>query len=216
MVIASQPVQEVSIDIGIHPSVRQLKYHSRMPRLPYSRVLVYGVTGSGKTTLARKIGEKTGIEWHSVDDLTWDPGWQQVPVDEQRRRMQAICDGDRWILDTAYGTWRDIPLARVELIVALDYPRWLSFKRLLARSIMRAIDKRPICNGNMESFRLMFSKESILFWHFKSFKSKKTRIRDWAQKTDGPKVLRFTRPRDVEAWLNSLTEPALDTDHAGV
>lgn len=170
--------------------------------------MVYGVTGSGKTTLARKIGEKTGIEWHSVDDLTWDPGWQQVPVDEQRRRMQAICDKDSWVLDTAYGTWRDIPLARVELIVALDYPRWLSFKRLLSRSIMRAIDKRPICNGNTESFRLMFSKESILLWHFKSFKSKKIRIRDWAKKTDGPKILRFTRPRDVEAWLNSLTEPA--------
>ena len=169
--------------------------------------MVYGVTGAGKTTLARKISEKSGIQWHSVDDLTWEPGWQQVPVDEQRRRIHAICDGDRWVLDTAYGTWRDIPLARVELIVALDYPRWLSFKRLLSRSVMRAIDKRPICNGNTESFRLMFSKESILLWHFKSFKSKKIRIRGWTIKTDGPKVLRFTRPRDVEAWLRTFTEP---------
>jgi adenylate kinase family enzyme len=39
-----------------------------------SKILVYGVTGSGKTTLARQIGERLGLPWHSVDDLTWEPG----------------------------------------------------------------------------------------------------------------------------------------------
>src|SRR5581483_8653448 len=90
------------------------------------RILVYGVTGSGKTTTAAHISERTGLPWHSVDDLTWEPGWVEVPVDEQRRRIAAICAGERWILDTAYGTWREIPLARADLIVALDYPRWIS------------------------------------------------------------------------------------------
>jgi adenylate kinase family enzyme len=166
--------------------------------------MVYGVTGSGKTTLAEKIGEKTGIKWHSVDDLTWDPGWITVPADEQRRRIQEICDESEWILDTAYGTWRDVPLASVELIVALDYPRWFSFARLLRRSIQRSIDKKPVCNGNIETFRGMFTRESILVWHFKSFKSKHTRIAQWSANPDGPKVLRFTRPRDVDAWLETL------------
>jgi SpoVK/Ycf46/Vps4 family AAA+-type ATPase len=32
------------------------------------RYLVYGVTGSGKTTRARKITEITGLPWHSMDD----------------------------------------------------------------------------------------------------------------------------------------------------
>ena len=50
----------------------------------------------------------------------------QVPEDEQRRRIEAICAGERWVLDTAYGAWVDVPLARAELIVALDFPRWLS------------------------------------------------------------------------------------------
>jgi adenylate kinase family enzyme len=168
------------------------------------RIMVYGVTGSGKTTLARKIGEKTGLPWHSVDDLTWEPGWKGVPEDEQRRRFQAICDGPEWILDTAYGSWRDVPMASVELIVALDYPRWLSFARLLRRSVQRAVDKKPICNGNFESFSLMLSRDSILRWHFKSFKSKHTRIAQWAANPDGPRVLRFRHPRETEAWLRSL------------
>ena len=39
------------------------------------RVLIYGVTGSGKTTLAKELSELTSLPWYSVDDMTWEPGW---------------------------------------------------------------------------------------------------------------------------------------------
>jgi adenylate kinase family enzyme len=168
------------------------------------RVLVYGVTGTGKTTLAARIAARTDLPWHSVDDLTWEPGWVQVAVGEQRRRITAVCDEERWILDTAYGTWRDIPLARVQLIVGLDYPRWISLGRLLRRTLLRAIDHRPICNGNTESFRQAFSKDSIVVWHFQSFSRKRARIRAWAADPAGPEVVRLTSPRQTRRWLDSL------------
>jgi len=168
------------------------------------RILVYGVTGSGKTRLAERISAATGIPWHAVDERTWEPGWVEVPDDEQRRRIAAICAEERWVLDTAYGRWLDIPLARVELIVGLDYPRWLSLSRLIRRSVMRAIDGKPICNGNRESFRNIFSRQSIVGWHFKSFKRKRRRIRDWEAASDGPAVVRLTSPRRTEQWLRTL------------
>lgn len=165
---------------------------------------MYGVTGSGKTTMAAEISERTGLPWHSVDDLTWEPGWVQVPVDEQRRRIAAICAGERWILDTAYGAWREIPLARTELIVALDYPRWVSLGRLLWRTLRRAVDGRPICNGNTESFRQAFSRDSIIGWHFSSFARKRARIRVWAVDPPVPAVVRLTSPRAARRWLATL------------
>lgn len=139
-----------------------------------------------------------------MDELTWEPGWVTVAQDEQRRRVAAICAGDRWILDTAYSIWVDIPLAKVELIVALDYPRWLSLGRLLRRAIARSIDHREICNGNTESWRQTFSAESILRWHFKSFAAKRRRIRGWVADPTGPEVLRFTSPRQTRRWLAGL------------
>jgi adenylate kinase family enzyme len=169
-----------------------------------NRILVYGVTGSGKTTLARRIAERTGLPVHEMDMLTWQPGWITVPLEEQRRRVAAICAEPRWVLDTAYANWLDLVLPRVELIVALDYPRWLSLGRLLRRTVARAIDKRYVCNGNQESFRLALSRDSIVLWHFKSFRRKRERIRGWAAEPPGAEVVVLRSPRATERWLAEL------------
>lgn len=168
------------------------------------RVLLYGVTGSGKTTAAARISEATGIPWTSVDDLTWEPGWVSVGSDEQRRRIAEICSREVWLLDTAYGEWAEVPLARADLVVALDYPRWFSLQRLVRRTLVRVVDKRPVCNGNVETWRQLFGDDSIIRWHFRSFDRKRERIRGWAADPDKPRVLRFTRAKDLEAWIRRL------------
>lgn len=125
-----------------------------------------------------------------------------MPLDRQRARIAEICAQDRWILDTAYGQWLDIPLARAQLIVALDFPRWVSLARLLRRTAARIVDRRPICNGNRESLRTALSRDSIIVWHFRSFRRKRARIRSWAAGQGGPAVLRFTSPRRLGEWLD--------------
>jgi adenylate kinase family enzyme len=168
------------------------------------RVLIYGVTGSGKTALARQVAARTGLPFHCVDDLTWEPGWISVPADEQRRRVAAICAADQWILDHAYRNFLDVILDRADLVVALDYPRWLSLGRLIRRTLARVIDRREICNGNTESFRMMFSRDSIIVWHFRSFAGKRRQIRAWAGEPPGPQLVRLTTPAGTRRWLASL------------
>jgi adenylate kinase family enzyme len=167
------------------------------------RILVYGVTGSGKTTLARQISEVTGIPWQEVEQITWEPGWKPVPPEIQRERIVRFVQQDEWILDTAYGIWVDVPLQRAELIVALDFPRWVSLSRLVKRTIQRAIDKKTVCNGNVESWRQVFSKDSIIAWHFRSFHSKRNRIDKWQAETP-ERVVRLKSPRQVQDWLIEL------------
>lgn len=168
------------------------------------RILVYGVTGSGKTHLAERISRVTGIPWHSVDELTWEPGWVEVPADEQRRRILGICEGESWILDTAYAKWLEIPLSRAELIVGLDYSRPLSFGRLFRRTVARLRDGKPVCNGNRETLRTALSRDSILLWHFRSFARKRRRIREW--QAQGLPIVVMRSPRETESWLRGLSE----------
>ncbi|HLI00337.1 MAG TPA: hypothetical protein VKV06_06090 [Acidimicrobiales bacterium] len=169
------------------------------------RILIYGVTGSGKTTLAARLSQRTGLPWHSVDDLTWDAGWTEVPLEEQRRRIAAICAGERWILDTAYSKWADIPLARTELIVALDYPRWVSLRRLIGRTGRRIVTGELACNGNVERLSNALSRHSIVAWHFRSFARKRDRMRAWETDPAMPPVVRLTSPRATERWMASLS-----------
>ena len=164
------------------------------------RILVYGVTGSGKSTLARQLAESLGLPYYSVDDISHLANWVQAPLEDQRQKIGAICDTDEWILDGAYASWKDLVLPKADLIVALDYPRYVSLFRLTRRCIQRAIDQKPICNGNTESWRLMFSKQSIILWHFKSFPSKRTRIRHWATASNMPPLLRLTSLRQTRHW----------------
>ncbi len=172
--------------------------------LTEKRILVYGVCGSGKTTFAKALSDRTGIPWTSVDDMAWLPGWISTTDEFQTEQVEKICAGEAWILDTAYGKWIEIPLSRTDLIVALDYPRWVSLQRLLKRTLTRIIDQKPICNGNVETWKTSFSTDSIILWHFRSWKRKRQRIRAWASSAEGPRVIAFTHPQEAERWLKSL------------
>lgn len=172
--------------------------------LTAQRILVYGVTGSGKTTAAARIAARAGLPLTLADELTWLPGWVPVDGERQRELFNEVVAQEAWVLDTAYGAWLDVVLPRVQLVVALDYPRWFSLQRLIRRTLMRAIDQRPICNGNTESLRNLCSRDSIVAWHFRSFDRKRSRIRQWAEATDGPPVLVFTRAKDLERWIDHL------------
>lgn len=174
-----------------------------MTALP-DRVLVYGVTGSGKSTAALAIGARTGHPVTLVDELSWQPGWVPVPEAEQREVFGTIAAGERWLLDSSYGQWLDLVLPRTQLVVGLDYPRRLSLSRLVRRTVSGALTKAPRCNGNVESWRNMVSSDSIIRWHFRSFARKRDRMRAWAADPDGPEVLLFRHPRELEAWIAGL------------
>jgi len=169
------------------------------------RILVYGVTGSGKSTLARRLGERLGLPYHAIDDLTWDAGWVPVSEEVQRDRVREICAADDWVIDSAYGMWLDIPLARADLIVGLDLPRWLSFSRLLRRTVRNVTRHEATCNGNYETWRkAFFDRGSILVWHFRSFKRKQRRMRRWHVDPDFPETILIRSPRELESWVASL------------
>ena len=167
------------------------------------RILVYGATGSGKSTMARQLSELTGIPWTSVDDICWRPGWVAMPPSEQLAHFAALTSEDSWILDAAYPAWRPLAVERADLVIAMDYPRLVSLTRVLRRTVTRMRRREEICNGNYESWGRFVSRDSLVVWHFTSFRSKRAEMRDWAAAAAGPRVVLLRSPARARAFLEA-------------
>ncbi|MDT4994743.1 MAG: hypothetical protein QOH97_4635 [Actinoplanes sp.] len=110
------------------------------------------------------------------------------------------------MLDSAYGMWLDLPLARADLVVGLDLSRLVSLSRLFRRTLRHVLHRDPTCNGNVETFRNAFlSRDAILVWHFRSFARERARMRAWRADPAMPEVVLLRSAKDVEAWLAQLS-----------
>jgi adenylate kinase family enzyme len=177
----------------------------RKDKLP-ARVLFYGVTGSGKSSAAHRYAEIMSLpEYSADDDIGWLPGWTVRALDDERTIAATIAAQDRWVLDSAYAKWSDLILPRTQLIVALDYPRLISLSRLVRRTARRVVTKETICKGNTETaFKHLFTADSIILWHFKSFSRKHRTIHRLHADPDRPPVKIFRHPRHLAAWFAEL------------
>ena len=63
------------------------------------RILIIGAGGSGKTTLARRLAERTGLPLIHLDQLYWHSGWQATPTEEWRSKVDELIAGETWIMD---------------------------------------------------------------------------------------------------------------------
>ncbi|MGL5908831.1 MAG: adenylate kinase [Phycicoccus sp.] len=170
----------------------------------HRRIALHGVTGSGKSALARRVADAGGLPFVDVDGLMWRPGWVERPKDAQAGVILPVVEQDAWVLDSLWATTRPVVLPRLDLLVALDYPRHVSLGRLLRRTLRRLVTRELACGGNVESWRQVLSRDSIVVWHFRSFRRKREQIGAWEADPAGPPVLRFTRPADADAWVRAL------------
>ena len=97
------------------------------------RVVVLGSGGAGKSTLARAVGERLGIEVVHLDRLFWRPGWDPMPTDEWRAVVARMVEGESWIADGNYSSTLDLRLAVADTVVLLDFPRRVTIPGILRR-----------------------------------------------------------------------------------
>ena len=126
---------------------------------------VVGSTGSGKTTMAKKLAQLLDIPRVELDAYRWDPHWTEAPDDVFRLRVAEAVKGTAWVVDGNYSITRDLIWPRVDTVVWLDYSFSLVFLRLTRRIFRRAISKEKLWNGNVKNgWEHFFSKDSLYIW----------------------------------------------------
>jgi adenylate kinase family enzyme len=107
------------------------------------RILVDGMTGSGKSTFARALGARTGLPVIHLDLHYWQPGWARPSDDDWRERQRTLVAGDAWIIDGNYNETLPLRLERADTVVYLDTPWWLCARRAFARGLRKPGGEMP-------------------------------------------------------------------------
>src|SRR4051794_905502 len=97
------------------------------------RVLVIGSGGAGKTTLARRLAERTGLPLVHLDMLYWHAGWVPTGEPEWDRIIEELVSRDAWVMDGNYGRTLDRRLAACDTVIFLDLPRLVCLWRVIKR-----------------------------------------------------------------------------------
>ena len=85
------------------------------------KVIVIGCPGSGKSTFARALGQKTGISVCHLDMLFWNADKTTVEKEVFLERLGAVMEGEEWILDGNFSSTMDMRMAACDTVIFLDY-----------------------------------------------------------------------------------------------
>ncbi len=174
------------------------------------RIVVWGVTGSGKTTLARNLGSALGLPVVELDGIRHANGWDSTGWDDFRyiltQRLESYNDG--WVIEGSYSQIHDTYLPRADTLLWVHLPWRVSFWRLLRRTIARAWDQTPLYNENgpHESWRQSFlSRSSILWWSISMHRDRERTIPERiAALPPAIRIRELRSAREVDALVKSL------------
>ena len=107
------------------------------------KILILGCCGAGKSTLARQLNAKTGIEIIHLDQYYWKANWQETEPTEWKKRVQKLADRPVWIMDGNYGSTLDMRIEKADTIIYLDSPTYLNLWRIIKRTWQYHGTERP-------------------------------------------------------------------------
>lgn len=165
------------------------------------RVIIIGCGGSGKTTLAVKLGILTGLPVVHLDRIFWSPGnWEHLEREEFDRLLKLELDKDRWILDGNYDRTLPMRLEKCDSVIWLDYNRLTCLfqwtKRVIANWKKARYDMAPGCTE-------WFDPE-FFSWIWKFNKVNRKRYQALLASQTGKNIYIFKNRRQLNAFLNEI------------
>lgn len=174
------------------------------------RIVIVGRTGSGKTTLARKLAAARGVPHVELDALYFQPDLSTVPLDVLRERTTAAIAGERWVTDGNKGAVRDLVWPRADTVIWLDYALSVSLWRLARRALRRTSalkTQAPAAGGRTSRPKQLFLAAKGVLTALRSHAGQR---REYPRLFARPEnqhlaVVRLRSPRATDEWLARVT-----------
>ena len=164
------------------------------------RVIIIGCGGAGKSTLARKMGEKIGLPVVHLDKLFWKPGWVESAKAEIDEIIRREMEQPRWIMDGNYNRTLAQRIARCDTVIYLDFSRIACLLGVIKRVLTTYGTVRPDMGaGCPERFDLEFLK-----WVWNYNRNKRERNYDLLAQHPDKDIHILKNRRQVKAFLERI------------
>ena len=128
------------------------------------KVAVFGNTGGGKSTLAKRLAELTHIPLFPLDLIQYRVGGGEVPHDEYLKAHAELLQRDAWIIDgfgCVESAWERFACA--DTLVYIDLPlfthfRWVTKRLLKGRFVAPEgwPEGSPMLSSTINSYRVLW------------------------------------------------------------
>jgi energy-coupling factor transporter ATP-binding protein EcfA2 len=168
------------------------------------RVVVIGCAGSGKTTLAQVLAMRLGARHIERDAI----GDDESPDFATQVAAAVDAAGSRWVFDGAPYNAEMVVYPHADTVVALDYPRWVVQRRVLARSARLWLTRRPDgAHTSTDPPWRWWAPHHPVGWAARTHAARQAEIAELLARPElaHARRLRFTSPRQAAVWLVSLS-----------
>lgn len=86
------------------------------------RIMIIGSPGSGKSTFARKLRDKSGLPLFYLDMIKHKPDRTEIPRDEFNIKLAEIIKLPEWIIDGNYQRTLEVRMEEADTIILFDLP----------------------------------------------------------------------------------------------
>ena len=174
---------------------------SRDPLSRPTRVVIAGVSGVGKSTLARRVSEALDLPYTEIDGLYHGAGW--IPRAEFLADVELFNREPAWITEWQYRDARSLLSARADTLVWHDLPSPIAVWRVVRRTISRSRTRLELWNGNTEPgvWHALVNREGIIRWALAHQRTYRRTVPIAAREHPHLQVVRLRSQREVEAWL---------------
>jgi len=172
------------------------------------KVAVFGLPGTGKSTLALRLAGLLGVPCHDLDHVLFTVDGP-LPLDEFRARTAVLTETGGWVVDGNYSKLADVTWHRADTVIWLDYPLPLIVSRVSRRNLRRLTGREPTPDGASGWRRAFFSRKSVLANAVRKYVRNRGKYAAQLSETAalGVRVLRFRTPRQAEQWLGAVAAP---------
>lgn len=165
--------------------------------------MIIGQPGSGKSTVARRLGDRTGLPVVHIDQICWLPGWVERSRDDKTRLCNEAAEADQWIFEGGHSTTWTGRVRRADMLIWLDRPVALRMWRVIRRSVTGRGGTRPDLTKDCPE-RLRLLPEFILFIWKTRRRARAKMMRLAASPPPGCQVMHLRSDHEIDKFIKEF------------